>query len=226
MSLEYIKKLKLVVDETIEVGLDRAASIFWKHLGEGTELPVHKHSYGVLSAPVLTDEEAQYFKSVALLTKEQFQPNEDEEAAYQIPELILSGRPLIVANQILQERLLPIFHVFFGVSPAKIVSAQLAWYTPDGVQGTCWHTDEDSDMTCVISLDPSMFTGGGTAIRPYGPCDVDVVVPPVPKGHGLFFNGKYMFHKGLPVLTGDRILLVYWLSTEDESITGSAATPS
>lgn len=207
MSLDYLDVLTTVVDDSLEFGIDQAPSIFWAHT-EGVELPVKKWAHGVVSAPVFTYAEARYFLEYAKLSKVSFEPNDEEETPYQIPEVVLGGPAQDVAKQLLHERLLPIFGVFFGVLPKKIMSAQLAWYTPDGVTGTDWHVDADSDMTCVVSLDPSMYTGGGTALRPHGPCDVDVQVPALPAGHGLFFNGKFTFHKGLPVTSGDRILLV------------------
>lgn len=213
-QLDYIDRLKIIVEDSLNIGIEYAPEIFWKHL-EGVDVPVYKWAHGVISAPVLTYAETRYFLEFAKAAKESFEPNLAEESPYQIPELVLVGPAKEVADTILQERLVPIFQVFFGVTPDEIVSAQLAWYTPDGVRGTDWHLDSDSDMTCVISLDPSMYTGGGTSIRPYGPCDESVDVPPVPAGSGLFFNGKYNFHKGLPVTSGDRILLVYWLKTND-----------
>lgn len=213
-DLDYIDRFKVIVEDSLNIGISEAPKIFWKHT-QDIDVPVRKWAHGVFSSPVLTYAETVYFLEFAKLARSEFQPNEKEGKDYQIPELILIGKAEEVAIKILEERLVPIFQVLFGSAPDQLMSAQLAWYTPDGTSGTDWHIDKDSDLTCVISLDPSMFKGGGTAIRPYGPCDVDVEVPPVPRGHGLFFNGKFNFHKGMPVTSGDRILLVFWLKTND-----------
>lgn len=213
-NLDYIDRFKTIVEQSLNLGIEHAPELFWMYT-QNIELPIKKFAHGVYSAPVLTYAETRYFLEFAKLAKASnaFEPNTEEETPYQIPELILQGKAKEIADTILQERLVPIFQVLYGVTPDEIVSAQLAWYTPEGVAGTDWHLDADSDMTCVVSLDPSMYTGGGTAIRPYGPCDETVIVPPVPAGNGLLFNGKYNFHRGLPVDSGDRILLVYWLKT-------------
>jgi len=37
------------------------------------------------------------------------------------------------------------------------------------------------------------------------------VVYPLPSGHALFFPSFSHMHRGLPVKSGDRYLLVFWL---------------
>ena len=50
------------------------------------------------------------------------------------------------------------------------------------------------------------FDGGGTAFAGRG------TVAPQPAGTGLIFPSFTHLHKGLPVTSGDRYLLVFWLN--------------
>jgi predicted 2-oxoglutarate/Fe(II)-dependent dioxygenase YbiX len=88
----------------------------------------------------------------------------------------------------------------------------LAKYTPEGTKQTQWHHDADSNMTGLINLAPELYTGGGTDIRTtlltYDH------IPSIPKGHALVFNGNMLLHRGAPVETGERYLLVFWVTTD------------
>jgi len=143
-----------------------------------------------------------------------FSPNKSEGDDYQIEEAILSDvAPILYEN--LKELLLPDLNDYslmvYSRPIQKIVSMQIAKYTPDGTPGTGWHHDTESDVSCVISLNPGEFEGGGTGIR-LSPNEA-VEVPPLSKGDALFFNGKTIQHRGLPVTLGTRLLLVIWMST-------------
>ncbi len=43
------------------------------------------------------------------------------------------------------------------------------------------------------------------------------VVEPLPTGNALIFPSLTHMHRGLPVVSGDRYLLVFWLVCADES---------
>ena len=56
------------------------------------------------------------------------------------------------------------------------------------------------------------YEGGGTAFHNYGE------IKPLPTGHALMFPSFTNLHKGLPVGTGDRYLLVFWLFDRNRTI--------
>lgn len=145
-----------------------------------------------------------------------FAPNQAEGREYQIEEAMLEiVDPMLYRHLI--RTLLPKLNAWclmINSTPiTKVESLQIAKYRPEGTQGTGWHHDRVSDFTCVISLDPRAFEGGGTGVRT-SPHDW-ILVPPLGKGYGLVFNGKTIQHRGLPVTKGERLLLVCWASTSD-----------
>jgi len=145
-----------------------------------------------------------------------FAPNMDEGSEYRIEEAILDRVDTVLYQGLLRE-LMPTLNAYcllINSTPiTKIESLQLAKYRPEGTPGTGWHHDKTSDFTCVISLNPEAFEGGGTGIRlaPHASFDV----PPLEKGWGLIFNGRSIQHRGLPVTSGERLLLVCWCSTRE-----------
>jgi len=145
-----------------------------------------------------------------------FAANDQEEREYQIEEAVLEHVDPSMFN-ILKRKLLPTLNAWclmINATPiVRVSSFQVAKYRPDGVAATGWHHDEDSDFTCVISLSPDDFEGGGTGVRT-SPHDW-LVLPPLKKGWGMVFNGRTVQHRGLPVTKGERLLLVCWCSTED-----------
>jgi hypothetical protein len=145
-----------------------------------------------------------------------FTPNPEEEREYQIEEAVIERVDPQLYTRLLNT-LLPVLNAWcliINSTPiTRVESFQIARYRPDGTPGTGWHHDRKSDFTCVISLDPRAFEGGGTGVRT-SPHDW-ILVPPLCKGYGLVFNGKSIQHRGLPVTKGERLLLVCWASTSD-----------
>lgn len=143
-----------------------------------------------------------------------FQPNAEEAPAYQIPEAVLAetcpqlNRTLV---ELFRGAAWPMLAMLDARSPAQITSVQLAKYTPLGTAHGNWHHDEDSDQTVVVSLAPELHTGGGTELMLGSAFQRKTLnIPPLPKGHALFFRGKFTLHRGLAVESGERNLLVYW----------------
>lgn len=138
-------------------------------------------------------------------------PNEAEEKAYRIPEIVLKEAcPQLfrTTSELMQAGMWPVLQVVHGRTPSRINSIQLARYEPSGTRHGNWHHDEDSDQTIVVSLNSDAFEGGGTDIMT-GPWS-RLHVPKVPTGHALIFNGKMTLHRGCAVESGVRDLLVYW----------------
>lgn len=143
-----------------------------------------------------------------------WEPNDEEDEDYQIPEIVLKHH-MKELHQSLHKfgdaTLFRIMKLLWGRGPNHVRSIQLAKYTPEGTRMSGWHHDEDSNMTAVINLAPELYTGGGTDIRT-GLLTYEHV-PPVPKGHALIFNGYQTLHRGAPVESGERNILVYWTTT-------------
>lgn len=139
------------------------------------------------------------------------EPNQEEEVAYQIPELFLETAcpSLFAALAVLKERVLDVYSVLLYANQAPVIRAiQFARYESGGVEHGNWHHDDDSDLTAVVSLNPEKFSGGGTDIR------INAwsyhTIAPLDKGNVLLFNGKHRLHRGRQVHTGVRDLLVFW----------------
>jgi hypothetical protein len=146
-----------------------------------------------------------------------YEPNENEDEAYQIPELYLRDvcPELFASLTALFDTVFGIYcRLLFGTAPTFLNSAQFARYKPDGRDAGNWHHDQDSDITAVVSLAPEHFTGGGTDLRT-APTKYNWI-PPLPKGHALLFTGRTTLHRGRAVETGVRDLLVFWSTVHDK----------
>ena len=118
-----------------------------------------------------------------------FETNPTEDVLRQIPEITLHDLvPELYRNMwhIVQNVLNPIFFSLFQRDCAEISSIQLANYNVKDKKQGAWHHDE------------SEFHGLGT-------------LKPLPTGHALIFPSFTKLHRGLPVVKGDRFLLVFWL---------------
>ena len=137
-----------------------------------------------------------------------FAPNEDEDELRQIPEIILQQRvPELYRTMwfIVQSVLNPIFWALYQRDCAEISTIQIANYNVKDKQQGAWHHDESSDMSVVIPLNTGDYKGGGTEFHGHG------TIKPLPSGHALIFPSFTKLHRGLPVQSGDRYLLVFWL---------------
>ena len=137
-----------------------------------------------------------------------FEPNEYEDELRQIPEIVLKERcPELYRNMwfIVQTILNPIFFSIWQRQCGSIASVKIANYNLKDKKQGAWHHDESADLTVVVPLNTGKYQGGGTEFYNYG------VVKPIPSGHALIFPSFHSMHRGLPVDTGDRYLLVFWL---------------
>jgi hypothetical protein len=190
-----------------------AGPAYRKELTRLHERSVDTDAGPVYQAPLLTPEYCNQLLELAKLYN--FNPNPEEEADYQIEEAMLEVVDPEVYEDV-KRALLPTLNAYslllYSAPIGKVESIQLAKYRPEGTAGTGWHHDKVSDFTCVISLNPENFTGGGTGVRTSA--DTWESIAPLPKGHGLIFNGRSIQHRGLPVYSGERMLLVIWCRTE------------
>lgn len=171
--------------------------------------PAGRFTSGVYSFPFLRHEYVEdLLNEVAAMS---FAVNPDEEALVQIPEITLQDNcPSL--HQCLHSLFLhvvkPLAAVLYGLEPKFMQSIQFAQYTPENTAQGHWHHDEDSDITLVVAL-TDHHKGGGTMVKPQGLGEV-FMVPQLPVGHAMLFQGSRNLHYGLPVTEGARNLLVFW----------------
>jgi hypothetical protein len=169
---------------------------------------------GVFICPLFSEELCNSLITLCDKSKSIYVPNAEETYAAQIPEIVFEERYPDLFKKFLETvstAIAPIFLLMTGTSPTDVTSVQLARYTPENTAHGCWHVDEDSLYTCVVSLAPERHEGGGTSFLPYGLLGKEVHIPPLPKGWAVFFHGKTTNHRGMSVTSGIRDLLVYWM---------------
>lgn len=142
-------------------------------------------------------------------------PNEEEEPAYQMDEIVLSHLDAEFDQFVktaLMYSLAPFMVSIFGKLPDSWRSVQMTRYDAGLRDGGNYHVDASSKYTAVIALNDD-FEGGGTRLcnGVFG----SVLVPPVPVGHALVFRGRELFHKGEAITSGTRKLLTVWSDDDD-----------
>ena len=142
-----------------------------------------------------------------------FAPNTEEDTLRQIPEIVLEEHvPELYRSMwfVARNVLNPMFNAIWQRDCCDISSIQIANYNVKDKEQGAWHHDEDADISVVVPLNTGDYKGGGTAFHGYGE------VAPLPTGHALFFPSFTHSHKGLPVESGDRYLLVFWLHNKSK----------
>lgn len=195
------------------VHYDRIAGDYYTVFGRFGSTPLY-------NLRLLTPAGADYFLEAADMMADHFTPNGEEGVEYQIPEVILNRFETTkehdaLAREIGREVLWPLFHIMYGHPPNHFSSVQLARYSAPENAGTGWHSDTESEASCVVSLAPERHMGGGTMLMPYGALGPSVTIPPLHKGEALLFNGRTTLHRGLEVEHGERNMLVYWMQNKD-----------
>ena len=144
-----------------------------------------------------------------------FETNAEEDELRQIPEIVLREHaPELYRSMwfVVQTVLNPIFNAIWQRDCKDPSTIQIANYNlRDKKQGS-WHHDDSADISVVVPLNTGKYKGGGTAFHNYGE------VAPLPTGYALIFPSFTNLHKGLPVETGDRYLLVFWLNDRQRII--------
>lgn len=162
----------------------------------------------VYTVPLLSE---QYCKLLLDEVKSMhFIPNPDEDVDRQMPEVILNTRlpyAYSALNEVVKLIINPILTTIW-VQAAEYAHIQVANYNPREKKQGAWHHDEDADITIVVPLNTGEYVGGGTEFQGRG------IVEPLPNGHALIFPALTHMHRGLPVESGDRYLLVFWLKIE------------
>ena len=155
-------------------------------------------------------------KEIELMKKEiSFEGNSDEDKLRQIPEIVLREQvPELYRNMwfVVQTVLNPMFNALWQRDCKDPTTIQIANYNLKEKKQGAWHHDESADISVVVPLNTGSYEGGGTAFHNYGD------IAPLPTGHALMFPSFSNLHKGLPVGSGDRYLLVFWLCNKQRTI--------
>ena len=155
-------------------------------------------------------------KEIELMKREiKFEGNDDEDDLRQIPEIVLLEHcPELYRNMwfVVHTVLNPIFNALWQRDCKDPASIQIANYNIKEKQQGAWHHDHSADISVVVPLNTGSYEGGGTAFHNHGS------LKPIPNGHALIFPSFTNLHKGLPVGTGDRYLLVFWLCDKQRMV--------
>ena len=206
-----------IEDQTFKAIKDSQLDIarFLKSKGQENldELPLHsilcEPIKDVYTAPIFSETFCDIFKDELdnIIKHFDFEPNTDEDVLRQIPEIVLQEHiPALYFSlmHVVTNILNPIFMGLWG----RIVTdggIQIANYNIKDKKQGAWHHDSSADISVVVPLNTGDYEGGGTEFHGRG------IVDPLPTGSALMFPSFTHMHRGLPVKSGDRYLLVFWL---------------
>jgi len=141
-----------------------------------------------------------------------FSPNPDEDQLRQIPEIVLNEMAPDLYTSLMNVVFSVVNPIFLTLWNRHVTGGgiQIANYNLKDKKQGAWHHDASADISMVVPLNTGDYVGGGTEFLNRG------VVKPLPKGNALIFPSYTHLHRGLPVQSGNRYLLVFWLTTERE----------
>ena len=140
-----------------------------------------------------------------------FEPNPDEDELRQIPEVYLPEHAQEIEDalmQVVHAMGNPIYNALWNRS-VNGGGIQIANYNITQKKQGAWHHDYSADITMVIPLNTGEYEGGGTEF-------IDGKVSPQENGTAVIFPSFTHLHRGLPIKSGDRYLLVFWLTFTEE----------
>ena len=195
---------------------------FYKNMGvkdpEGVELSkiIQEPLKDVYTIPLFSEKFCEILLNEVKNMEQHFSftPNPEEDELRQIPEIVLNDKCpdlynslMAVVDAFINPILLTIWnrHVTGG-------NIQIANYNLKDKKQGAWHHDASADISIVVPLNTGKYTGGGTEFWKKG------IVEPLPTGSGLIFPSYTHMHRGLPVEEGDRYLLVFWLTSNNDKI--------
>ena len=207
----------MIDQTTLAIIKDSEPEIIKFHEGDGTqELKIPLQEYikeelpDVYSVPLFTEKFCDMMLDEVKNMEQYlgFSENSDEDELRQIPEITLQDNvPQLSSNlhSVVLNHMNPLFTAVWQRYSLKINSIQLANYNLAKREQGEWHHDASADISVVVPLNTGDYKGGGTEFHGKG------VIPPLPRGHALFFPSFTHMHRGLKVGKGDRYLLVFWL---------------
>ena len=141
-----------------------------------------------------------------------FKPNLDEDELRQIPEIVLQECCPDIYNSLFQIIYSVVNPVLLSIWNRHVTGGgiQIANYNLKDKKQGAWHHDADADISIVVPLNTGEYKGGGTEFLNRG------IVKPIPTGNALIFPSFTHMHRGLPIESGDRYLLVFWLTCKEQ----------
>ena len=144
-------------------------------------------------------------------SKYDFTPNPDEDELRQIPEIVLGKYCPELANSLMEVVANVANPIFLNIWNRYVTvgNIQVANYNLKKKKQGAWHHDASSNISMVVPLNTGEYKGGGTEFHGKG------IIEPLPTGNALIFPSFTHMHRGLPVQSGDRYLLVFWLNNDE-----------
>tara|TARA_R110002124_G_scaffold64014_1_gene175371 strand:+ start:295 stop:1002 length:708 start_codon:yes stop_codon:yes gene_type:complete len=141
-----------------------------------------------------------------------FQPNPEEDALRQIPEITFQDNCPEIYQSLFQTIYTIGNPIFLNIWNRHVNGGgiQIANYNLKDKKQGAWHHDASADISMVVPLNTGEYEGGGTEFLNRG------TVEPLPTGHALIFPSFTHMHRGLSVESGNRYLLVFWLKCTEE----------
>jgi hypothetical protein len=141
-----------------------------------------------------------------------FEPNPGEDKLRQIPEIVLQERCPDIYNSLLEIVFSVVNPILLSIWNRHVTGGgiQIANYNLKDKKQGAWHHDASADISIVVPLNTGEYEGGGTEFLNRG------IVEPLPTGNALIFPSFTHMHRGLPVKGGNRYLLVFWLTCDEQ----------
>ena len=157
---------------------------------------------------LLVDELQHMQKTIA------FAPNPDEDTLRQIPEIVFNEHCPELFDSLMTVVQNVVNPIFLSIWNRYVVDGtiQLANYNLKDKKQGAWHHDASADISMVVPLNTGEYEGGGTEFFKRG------TIYPLPIGNAMLFPSFTHMHRGLPVQSGDRYLLVFWLKSDAENL--------
>ena len=156
---------------------------------------------------LLVDELQHMQKTIA------FVPNPDEDTLRQIPEIVFNEHCPELFDSLMTVVENVVNPIFLNIWNRHVTTGniQIANYNLKDKKQGAWHHDASADISMVVPLNTGEYEGGGTEFFKRG------TIYPLPIGNAMLFPSFTHMHRGLPVQSGDRYLLVFWLKSSAEN---------
>lgn len=142
-----------------------------------------------------------------------FRPNPDEDTLRQIPEIVFNEHCPELFDSLMTVVENVVNPIFLNIWNRHVTTGniQIANYNLKDKKQGAWHHDASADISMVVPLNTGEYEGGGTEFFKRG------TIYPLPIGNAMLFPSFTHMHRGLPVQSGDRYLLVFWLKSSAEN---------
>ena len=142
-----------------------------------------------------------------------FRPNPQEDVLRQIPEIVFNEHCPELFDSLMTVVENVVNPIFLNIWNRHVTTGniQIANYNLKDKKQGAWHHDASADISMVVPLNTGEYEGGGTEFFKRG------TIYPLPIGNAMLFPSFTHMHRGLPVQSGDRYLLVFWLKSSAEN---------